>query len=83
MQFFSGILTGNFRSLQWCLGNVKKDSSLMPALLVFLPDIISIITIRIYCTVTVKDIKPDAIELWLYTTCKKSCKKSSTTDPMQ
>lgn len=39
----------------------------MPALFVFLPDTISIITMRIYCTVTVKDIKPDATELWYYT----------------
>lgn len=39
----------------------------MPALFVFLPDIINIITIRIYCTVTAKDIKLDAIKLWLYT----------------
>lgn len=36
-------------------------------LIVLLPDIISIITIRIQSTVTVKDIKLDAIELWLYT----------------
>lgn len=35
----------------------------MPALFVFLPDIISIITIRIYCTFTVKGIKLEAIEL--------------------
>lgn len=43
----------------------------MQALFVFLPDINSIINIRIYCTVTV-NIKLEAIELWLYT---------STTDP--
>lgn len=65
--FFSDNLMRNVTSLQWCLASVKKDSSLMPALFIFLPDIISIITIRIYCSFTVKDIKLAAIELQQYT----------------
>lgn len=48
----------------------------MPALFVFLPDINSIINIRIYCTVTV-NIKLEAIELWLYT----AVIRPGTTDP--